>query len=132
MEIKLIKYQKKHYDIVIGLHKSQGSHLANVLKPNDIPRLGYLITINNVPIGAGFLRKVEGGYCLFDTLVTNGTVSSNIRHQALCILVDKIIEMAKIYKFKGILAYTMDKGILSRAQSIGFKVVDQTLMSLVL
>lgn len=129
---KLIKYYSKHFDIVIALHKTQNSPLVDKLTDKDLPRIGYIATYNDIPVAAGFLRKVEGGYCILDTLVTNANISSDIRHLALTELVDKLIDTAKVYKFKTIIAYSMDDGILSRAYSIGFKAIDQSLIALTL
>lgn len=100
------------------------------IKMSTLPKIGYIAMLNDQPIAAGFLRRVEGGYAQIDTLVSNTYFGSQIRHEGINKVVGSLIEDAKILKLEGIIAFTGDSGILKRAKELGFKVIDQTLIAL--
>jgi len=107
-----------------ALHETQLSNLAGKLVKADIPVIGYIIVIDNIPASIGFLRKMEGNYGMFDTFVTNGKLPSEIRHLAMQTLVDQLLNKAKQLKLKAIISYTSDEGVLNRAKNLGFVVLD--------
>lgn len=80
--------------------------------------------MNKQPIAAGFLRRVEGGYAQIDTLVSNPYFGSKIRHEGIDKVVKSLIEDAKNLKLLGIIAFTSDNGVLSRASDMGFFTLD--------
>ncbi len=86
--------------------------------------------MNGHPIAAGFLRRVEGGYAQLDTLTSNKHFGSIIRHKGIELIVDTLVNEAKVLKLQGIIAFTSDGGILKRAESIGFHQVNQVLIGL--
>lgn len=81
------------------------------------------------PIACGFLRRVEPFYAQIDTLASNAYFGSEIRHKAITRIVDSLMEDAKRLKLKGIIAHTSDEGILKRAESLGFRVIQQTIIA---
>lgn len=89
---------------------------------SELPRLGYMIP----GVAAAFLRRVEGGYALMDSLVTNPHVSSNTRHKALESLYDIILQEPSI---KGIIGFTVDESTLMRAKARGFKQLQHTVLT---
>ncbi len=98
-----------------------------------LPKIGYIALMNNQPIAAGFLRKVEGNIVAqLDCLTSNPYFGSQIRHEGISKVVDRLIEDAKDMKLQGIIAFTRDNGILARAKAIGFNVVSSTIISLTL
>lgn len=99
----------------------------------SLPKIGYIALLNNQPIAAGFLRKVEGNMVgIIDSLTSNPFFGSQIRHEGIRMVVDRLIEDAKDMKLQGLIAFTNDNGILARAKGIGFTVVNQTIISLIL
>lgn len=107
-----------------ALHETQKSNLSGKLIKSDIPVVGFIVIIDNVPASIGFVRKMEGNYGMFDTFVTNGNLSSEIRHLAMKTLVDRLLDKAKQLKLKAIISYTSDAGVINRAKALGFVVLD--------
>ena len=76
--------------------------------------------MNNHPIAAGFLRRVEGGYAQLDTLTSNKHLGSIVRHQGITIIVNTLIQYAKDLQLRGIIAFNSDCSILRRSEELGF------------
>lgn len=128
--ITVSSYQDSYFDTLIMLHETQDSPLAHTLIKEDIPAIGFYAYDSATPIAMGFLRLVEGSYAMIDTMVTNRDLDSELRHLALTTLVDRLIEHGKFLKLKGIMSHTRDKGILDRAEAIGFRESDQKIIFL--
>lgn len=103
--------------------------LANICK-KTLPKVGYIAFIDNMPVAAGFLRRLEPCYAHLDTLCSNAYCGSLLRHEGIKLVVDSLIEDAKRLKLKGIVAFTKDVGTLERAKTLGFHVIPQTMIAL--
>jgi hypothetical protein len=101
-----------------------------MITTKNLPKIGYIVYSNKTPIAAGFLRRLEPCYAQIDTLCSSSWFGSQIRHDAIKLVVDNLIEDAKRLKLEGIIATTRDKGTLERALSIGFHVVEESLIAL--
>ena len=111
--------------------KDQSFPDVELVSMKTLPKIGYIALMNNQPIAAGFLRKVEGNIVAqLDCLTSNPFFGSQIRHEGISGVVDRLITDAKDMKLQGIIAFTRDNGVLARAKSIGFNVISQTLISL--
>lgn len=87
--------------------------------------------MNGHPIAAGFLRRVEGGYAQLDTLTSNKHLGSIVRHQGITRVVDTLIQDAKDLRLQGIIAFTSDYSVKTRAEGLGFQVLsDHSLIAL--
>lgn len=128
--IEVSTYQKSDFDALLALHESQDSPLAYILQPTDLPKVGFIAYDSATIMAFGFLRMLEGGYVMIDTMVSNGDLSSDIRHLALSKLVDRLILKSKELGLKAIISHTSDVGVINRAEAIGFKVINQTVISL--
>lgn len=95
-----------------------------------LPKIGFVAMLGSQPVAAGFLRRVEGGFAQMDTLTSNSAFGGMIRHEGIKLIVNELLESAKQLKLKGIIAFTSDEGIMSRAKSIGFHQVDQKLIAI--
>lgn len=95
---------------------------------DDFPVLGFVACHDDECFAAGFLRRIEGNYALFDGLITNPRGSSLDRHIAIEAVVKRIIKEAKDLGIPGILAYSLDTGTIERAISHGFKIMPHTLI----
>lgn len=129
-DISIVPFKFKYLS---NLHDLLNSNdFLNVPKVNmkTLPKIGYIAFLNKQPIAAGFLRRVEGGYAQMDTLTSNKHFGSKIRHLGITKVVDALISDAKDLKLHGILAFTQDHGTLMRAEAIGFRKVEQTLIAL--
>lgn len=95
-----------------------------------LPKIGYIATLNDQPVAAGFLRRLEPCFAQIDTLTSNAYFGSKIRHEGIKLVVDTLIEEAKSLKLQGIISHTADEGILQRAKDLGFHVVPQIIIAL--
>jgi len=112
------------------MHESQKYGAIDTIVYKTLPKIGYIAYHNKMPIAAGFLRRVEPCYAQIDTLVSNAYCGSILRNEAITLIVDNLINDAKKLKLQGIICHTQDKGTLSRAESMGFHIVPQTIIAL--
>lgn len=89
-----------------------------------LPKYGCIVP----GVAAGFLRCVEGGYGIFDGLVTNPHCSSKTRNAALEAVVATIITKAEQIGMIGVIGWSVDIGTLKRAQSVGFEAIPEQLI----
>jgi hypothetical protein len=98
---------------------------------NSIPKIGYIAMLGDQPLAAGFLRRVECDIVAqIDGLTSNKAFGSILRHRAIDLVVDQLILEAKELKLQGLIAFTHDKGVLSRAKDRGFSIMAESLISL--
>lgn len=112
------------------MHESQNYAYIHNISYKTLPKIGYIVYKDGMPIAAGFLRRVEPCYAQIDTLVSNAFCGAIMRNEGIKLVVDALIEEAKRLKLKGIIAHTADKGILRRAEALGFHIVPQTIIAL--
>lgn len=124
--MKVEKYRNSHVLKLYELLSLRG--LAHELK--NTPKIGFIATRDRNPVAAGFLRKVEGGVCLIDSLISNPFESSIDRHNAIDAIVDALIDAAKINNSDKILAYSLDTGTLERASRHGFVKLPHSVIAL--
>jgi len=86
----------------------------------EMPELGFMSFKEGRPVAAGFLRRCEGNYGIFDGLTTNPNVSGAIRHECIDAVVERIVLEAKKLGLKSIVALSVDDGTLMRAKRHGF------------
>jgi len=129
-EINLKPFKFKDFNSLIDLLKSQNYPDLHNITYRTLPKIGYIAYLGSEPIAAGFLRRLEPCYAHLDTLASSGYFGSQVRHEGVSKVVDALIMEAKRLKLEGIVATTKDAGILKRAQSLGFKVVPQTIIAL--
>lgn len=111
-----------HLHLMLGTQKYMGvSDITN----ETLPAIGYVTFKDEAPIAAGFLRMVEGGFAQLDTLMSNASYSSEIRHEAISTVVEELISEAKKLNLHGILATSKDESTIMRALSLGFHVVEE-------
>lgn len=104
----------------------------NDIQMDTLPKTGYIAMVGDMPIAAGFLRRVEPHFAQIDTLVTNAYAGSILRNKGIELIVDELISDANRLNLKGILALTANEGILLRAEKLGFHIVPQTVIAKVL
>lgn len=97
---------------------------------STLPAIGFVAMDNGDAIAASFLRHVEGGYCLFDGLVTNPAFPPFKRHLGIEAVVKALIARALELKIKKVLGYSLDEGTLKRSLHHGFKLLPHRLIVL--
>lgn len=128
-QINITPFKYKHLDQLYDILKTRNYQGISDITMKTLPKIGYIATIGDQPVAVGFLRRVEPCYAQLDTLASSALYGSKIRHEAIKLVVDTLLEDAKRLKLKGIISHTADTGILSRAQSIGFHIVNQTIIA---
>lgn len=128
--VNITPFKFKHLPQLLEMLSSQKYNGMADINMKTLPKVGYIATMNGQPIAAGFLRRVEPCFAQLDTLVSNAYFGSTIRHLGVSSVVDALLNEAKRLKLKGIISLTGDKGTLERAKSLGFHVVDQTVIAL--
>lgn len=119
-------------EVVQDMHRAHDFKFMDEISEDRLPKIGF-ITYSNTEyqyIAAGFLRMVEGGFAQIDSLVTNPSLDPGIRNEGVALLVETLVKTAKDMKLKGIYAFTIDKGILMRAEATGFHVIDHKIVAL--
>ncbi len=129
-EISVIPFRFKYLYALLDLLGSNNYHNISEINMKTLPKIGYMALRNGYPVAAGFLRRVEGGYGQLDTLTSNALFGSQIRHEGLEKVVNSLLEEAKVLKLHGIISFTTDPGVLKRAESLGFHVVETTTIAL--
>lgn len=121
------KYSKgMHGQILDRWFEARG--LTSVI--DTLPECGFVALSEGEFVAASFLRRVEGGYCLFDGLVTNPILPPFKRHLGIEAVVKELILEAKRLKMHKILAYSLDTGTIKRSMYHGFKKLAHTLIML--
>ena len=128
--VEITAYSPSMFELAQGLMLSQKYVGFDVITPEGLPKCGFIAHDSATLLAMGFLRIVEGGYAQIDTLVSNGDLSSAMRHEGISMVVNALIEQAKVLKLKGIIAFSEDTGVLSRAEALGFKTIPQTIIVL--
>lgn len=96
----------------------------------NLPELGLIVYKTGCPVVAGFLRKIEGGYAMLDSLITNPVVLPEIRDKMIDYLVKELISLAKSEGIKAITAASLDENTLLRSIRHGFVKQAHTVITL--
>lgn len=92
---------------------------------NHEPEYNLPLRTFSIPgVCAAALRKVEGGHCLLDSMVTNPYASSRTRDKALDSMFEFVINYAKLQGYKSIIGYTRIQSMHMRAIAHGFATLD--------
>ena len=98
----------------------------------SLPQIGFLVFEEDKFIGAGFLRKCEGNYGMFDSYVTDPSVPPKLRDQALEMITKNLLCTAKEVGIKYLIAFSVDDNTITRSQRHGFALTPHKLLSQVL
>lgn len=123
---------KKHFEVLLDMHLAQHSKSYDSITLESLPKIGYICYSDTEYhyVAAGFLRMIEGGFCQIDTMVSNPNLTGDVRNEGLILLVDTLINKAKDLGCLGIVSYTCDNSVVSRALGLGFKIVDHKVIAL--
>lgn len=130
-EINILPFKCKYLPLLHEMLEAQGYPNPKEITMRTLPKIGYIAMINNQPVAAGFLRKVECNVIAqIDGLTSNPYFGSILRHVGINKVLDSLILDAKQLKLKGIVAFTSDETVLKRAEAIGFHKVEHSIVSL--
>lgn len=92
---------------------------------SELPGHTFCAVIKDEIVAIAGLRLMEGDICFIDSMASNQTFESTIRHEALDCLTNQLIDIAKSLGFKKIFATTKEDCIINRAERHGFTVSKQ-------
>lgn len=96
----------------------------------QLPEIGFVARDQEGSIAAGFLRRVEGGLVLLDSLIANPKASGKRRSYALDRVVEALLEKAREFKWMKVLAFTKERAILKRSVKHGFQVLNHVVIGI--
>lgn len=123
-------YSTDDFNNLVYLHALRDAPDQFTIATDNVPEIGFVAEYNNYPVCMGFLRMVEGGYAQIDSLVTNPSFNSDIRHNGIVNVAERLITTAKSLGLSGIISYTADLNIIVRSEALGFKVLTHTVIAL--
>lgn len=97
---------------------------------DDVPKVGFIVSNEEQLVCAGFLRMCEGNYALLDSLISNPWQYPEARDKAIDLVVESLINEAKLLKLKKIVAHSKDLNTLVRSKKHGFIPLPHQLISL--
>lgn len=98
---------------------------AHDMAPVEVPRLGFVVTHDDRAAAMGFMREVEGGSYMFDSLISDPELKTEQRHKAMLLLWAKVINQAA---GAPIIGFSTNDGTINRALASGFKAVAYTVL----
>lgn len=115
-----------HCHILLAWAKARTAHTP---ESYEIPENGLVIIKDNLePICMGFIRHVEGGYGLVDGYITDPSQPAIERNEALSLLTEELIKLAKELGISALLANTVDDNTFKRSLKHGFSALPHALM----
>ena len=127
--LNLLNFKHKHYQSLLDMLGDQNCPWIKTLSYKTLPKTGYIVMAGSMPIAAGFLRKVEGGYGQLDTFVTNPYAGAKLRHEAIEMVTEALLEDAKSLKLVGVILFSREKTIIDRASAKGFVLLPDSLLA---
>lgn len=94
-----------------------------------LPRVGGIVFYAGRPIAIGFVRQCEGNVGIWDGLITDPQAEPIERDKCLDALLIFLIRTMKSYGITRIISWAQDSNTIERAQKLGFKPIDATLMA---
>lgn len=89
---------------------------------DSIPKIGKIVSEDNIFQAIGFLRVCEGHLGIMDSLISNPLIERTSRSEAMDMLIQSLIEKAISLKLKAILGITVIPSLEERVVlSHGFK-----------
>lgn len=112
------KYDREEHNNILKSWLKARDHYLPV--DEEMPETGLIAYYDNIPAAAVFLRKVEGGYGQIDGLTSNPDLESSVRSDALDMVINHILIIAKNDGIKQLISFTSDKNTLLRSLRHGF------------
>jgi len=92
------------------------------VKASDLPGHTFAAVYKDDIVAIAGLRLMEGDVCFIDSMASNQSFESTVRHEALDLLTNTILDLAASLGFKKIFATTREECIIKRAERHGFSV----------
>lgn len=120
-------FDGEHPQLVLDWLEARGIELHEI----PLPKIGFIVgTTETGPIALGFLRRSEGHLGILEWFITNPSIESALRNDALDLLIVRLISSAKRRKLYKIMGHVQDENALMRAKRHGFSEVSQNIVAL--
>lgn len=96
----------------------------------SLPNIGYIALIEDSPIAAGFIRRVEGNVHGELELYTNPFFGSIIQKQGIKKVLESLLLDAKSLKLKKIIIFSIEESTLEETKSFGFQELAKNTLAL--
>ncbi len=124
--IQLFNFREDYYDMKAWL----GERGLDAPHPDSMPSTGFIATIDGIPSAVAFLRMIEGNQGKLDYLVSNPHQPPATRFQAIDLVVDAVIQLAKDLKLNELYAHSQEDSLLRRCALKGFESFPHTLIAM--
>jgi hypothetical protein len=94
---------------------------------DHLPENGFIVE----GIAAGFLYKTDSKFALMEFIIANPKTEKETRAQALDLVIDSLLNLAKELDFKSVFSSITHPKLLQRYQQHGFVVTDENMTNLV-
>lgn len=129
MRIKMLVKVRRFESFDLPLVQEWLSQRGVKVKDEEFPGYGWICFIRDEPVATMFLRRCDHiGF--IEGITTNPNQETLPRHLALDNLYLTVTNWAKENGIKNLIGYSIDYGMIQRAEKWGFKNTNQTLMSL--
>lgn len=125
---KPVAYTPEFYPI---LAKWWNDHDWPAIPQDALPKTGIVITNEENPIVAGFLYKTDSTMAWMEYIVADAKSDKMIRSEALDMLIDCLLFIAKENGFKTVFTSSVHPSLIARKQKHGFIVGDTNTTQLI-
>ena len=88
---------------------------------DSLPKVGVMAEwLDGTPVAAGYLRVVEGGYAIIDSLIADPASDKTRRNEALDGIITRLIVDGRRLGMKSLLAICELPATIERAKTHGF------------
>lgn len=122
MNFKIDQYQAYDWEI---LKEWWEDHGWTPIPDSFLPNVGKIVRIEEVPVCAGFLYRTDSLICILEWVISDKKSDRIIREQALDLLIETLIEVAKKAGFKMIHTSIKHPRLIERMKKHGFSINDE-------
>ena len=87
----------------------------------NLPEVGFIVFEDEEAVCAMFLRRIEGGFALLDSAISNPHIAPAVRRKAQDMAAGACIRYAKEIGLKQVMALTVDANVKHRCKDFGFE-----------
>lgn len=93
-----------------------------IVQPGDLPTVGFIVP----GIAGGFLMQTDTNSCIFEPFIANPESYGQDRDEALIQIMQDLLNAAKDKGYKRVFGFSTHPGMVSRALSLGFTIIENT------
>ena len=114
VKLKVVPFKFKHYLPLLEM-------LDYEIEYRSLPKIGYMALVENSPIAAGFLRKIEGNKSCQIELMPNPYFGKVLQQVGIRWILNSLVLDAKELKLKTIYVLGLEESTLEETKAFGFQ-----------